>query len=106
MPITFSPPRVQPEVFFMKAHIFLSITPKFQLQIHYTLEVLTENAPTSGIPIFIFSCNFLTASSPVSHTCFCLRREIKSKHELIVQNVSYGSRLISFEWKLHMLKWA
>ena len=31
----------------MKAHIFLIITPKFQLQIHYTLEVIVENVPIS-----------------------------------------------------------
>ena len=38
IPIAASFPRVQPEVvsILMKAHIFLIITPKFQLQIHYT----------------------------------------------------------------------
>ena len=35
----------------MKAYIFLIITLKFQLQIHYTLEVIAENEPISGIPI-------------------------------------------------------
>ena len=42
--------RAQPEVDFfwyqMKAHIFLITSPKFLLQIHYTLEVVTENVPT------------------------------------------------------------
>ena len=51
-------PRVQPEVvrFWcqMKAHIFLIIIPKFQPQIHHTLEVIAENVPISGIPIFIY----------------------------------------------------
>ena len=49
----------------MKAHIFLIITPKFQVQIHFTLEVIAENVPISGIPILIFLCIFVTASSPV-----------------------------------------
>ena len=81
MPITFSSPRVQPEVvlfwYQMKAHIFLIITPKFQLQVHNTLEVIAENVPISGIPIFIFLCIFITASSPVLHNCFCPGRENK-----------------------------
>ena len=29
--------------------MFLIITSKFQLQIHYTLEVMAENVPVSGI---------------------------------------------------------
>ena len=63
----------------MKAHIFLIMTPKFQLQIHYTLEVIAENVPISGIPIFIFLCIFIIAlaSPPVSNTYFCPRRENK-----------------------------
>ena len=51
-------PRVQPEVVLfccqIKAHIFLIINPKFQLQICYTLEVIAENVHISGIPILIF----------------------------------------------------
>ena len=61
MLITFSSPRVQLEVvgffFFwyqMKAYIFLITTPKFELQIHYTLEIIAENVLISGIQIFIF----------------------------------------------------
>ena len=61
----------------MIAHIFLIVTPKFQLQIHYSLEVIAENVPISGIPIFNFLFIFITASSTVSHTCFCPRRENK-----------------------------
>ena len=38
----------------MKAHIFLITTLKFQLQIHYTMEVIAEDVPISGIPILIF----------------------------------------------------
>ena len=62
-------PMMQPEVvrFWcqMKAHTFLIITLKFQPQIHYTLEAIAENVPISGIPIFIFLCIFITASTPV-----------------------------------------
>ena len=85
MPITFSSHRVrvQSEVAFfwyqMKANIFLITTPKFQLQIHCTFEVIAENVPISGIPILNFFCIFITASSPVSNICFCPRRENKSK---------------------------
>ena len=39
-------------VLFCIAHIFLIIIPKFQLQIHYTLEVIiTENVSISGTPL-------------------------------------------------------
>ena len=58
VPIAAPSPRAQPEVVFfwcqMKGHIFLIITPKFQLQIHFTLEVTTENVLISGIPICFF----------------------------------------------------
>ena len=52
----------------MKTFIFLIIIPKFQLQIYYTLEVLIICRP---IPILILLCIYITASSSVSHTCFC-----------------------------------
>ena len=71
----------------------------------YTLEVVVENIPISSrpIPILIFLCIFITISSPVSHTHFCSRREDKKQPcGKIVQNVSQGSRLISWEWKIHM----
>ena len=32
----------------MKTHIFSHYNPKFQLQIHYTLKLIAENAPISG----------------------------------------------------------
>ena len=112
VPIAFSSPRAQPEVpvvlFWcqMKAHIFLIITPKFQLQIHYGilyLVVTTENVPISGIPILIFLCIFISASSSVSHTYFCPRREIRSNLEVkFVQNVSQGSRSISYNENTHV----
>ena len=91
VPIAFSSPRALPEVVLfwcqMKAHIFLIITPKFQLQIYYTLEVKAENVPISSIPILIFLYTFMTALSSVSHTYFCPSRENK-KHPwgTIVQN--------------------
>ena len=50
----------------MKAHIFLIIIPKFQLQIHHTLEVIRENIPISGVPILNFLRIFITDSSLVS----------------------------------------
>ena len=80
-------PRAQLEVvpFFwcqMKPHIFLIIAPKFQLQIHYTSEVIAENVPISDIPILIFICIFITVSSPVSYTYFCPGKKIKSNLEV------------------------
>ena len=86
VPTAFLSHRAQPEVvlfwYQMKAHIFLIVTWKFQLQIHYTLAVIAENVPISGIPIFIFLCIFITASSPVSHSYFCPRREYRSNPEV------------------------
>ena len=52
--------------FQMKAHTFLIIT----LQIHNTLELTAENVPISAIPILIFVCIFMTASSSMSHSFF------------------------------------
>ena len=82
--------------------------PKFQLQIHCILKVIADNVPISGvIPILIFLCIFKIALTPVSHTYFCPRRERKkSPWSKIVPNVSYGSRSISLQWKIHMSKWA
>ena len=60
----------------MKAHTFLIITPKFQLEMYYNLSVMAENVPMYGIPIFI------AASSQVSHSYFCPRRENRSKLEV------------------------
>ena len=82
VPITFSPPGLNGIITFwcqLKAHIFLSITPKFQLQIHYTLAVVAENLSISGIPTLIFLCIFITALFPVSHSYICPRRENKKQ---------------------------
>ena len=67
VPIAFAYPQgsTRSSTFFwyqMKAHIFLIITPKFQLRIHCTLAVVAENVPFSSIPILIFSCIFITVS--------------------------------------------
>ena len=89
------------------AYIFLIIAPKFQLQIHYILEVLAEKCrPTCTYFRYtnlIFLFIFITASSPVGHTYFCPRRENRKQHwGKILQNVSKGSRWISCKWKIHM----
>ena len=62
----------------MKAHFFLITIPNFQLQIHNTWEVITENVLISGIPILILSCIFITASSPVSHSYFAPQVKLRS----------------------------
>ena len=64
----------------MKAPYFLIITQKFQLQIHYTLQVIAENVAISDIPILIL-CIFITASSPMSHI-FAPKEKIKSYLEV------------------------
>ena len=50
-------PRTQLEVVYIlmsnEAHIFLIMTPKFQLQIQYCLEGTAENVPIIGIPNLI-----------------------------------------------------
>ena len=74
----------------MKARYFLTIIPKFQLQIHYTLEGTAENVQVIGVPILIILCIYITASSPVSHTYFCPRKENKKQATgETSQNVSY-----------------
>ena len=47
---------------------FSHYDPKISQQIHYILEVIAENEPISDIPVMIFLCIFIRASSPVSHT--------------------------------------
>ena len=78
MLITFSSPRVQPEVvhFFyqMKAHIFLFANPKFQLQILCSSGDITKNVKLNVIPENNFLCIFIIASSSGVHTFFCLWR--------------------------------
>ena len=53
-----------------KPMFFLIITPEFQ-HLYYTLAVIAENVPISGIPILIFLCLFITSSSPVSQFYLC-----------------------------------
>ena len=66
MPITFSSPRAQPEVIHfwcqMKAHVFLIVNPKFQLQILCSFGDTTQNANLNGISENNFLCVFITAS--------------------------------------------
>ena len=72
----------QPEVvhFLVSNEIphFLITTPKFQLQIHHTFEVIPENVPIFSIPILIFLCIFITISPTVSHTFFAPGEKIRS----------------------------
>ena len=77
----------------MKAHILLTVIPKFQLQIPCTLKGAAENVQVIGIPILIFLRIYIKSSSPVLLTYLCLRRE-KRKQALYetLQNVSYKSR--------------
>ena len=81
-PLHSHPPGLNQKWYFfwsqIKAHIFLIITQKFQLQIHYMLAVIAENVPIFGIPILIFLCIFITGTFPVSHSYFCPRRENKN----------------------------
>ena len=80
VPITFLSPRGQPEIVLfwcqIIAHIFSYYNPIISAS-NYTLEVTAENVSISDIPILIFLCIFITASSLVSHTNFCPRRENK-----------------------------
>ena len=89
----------------MKANIFLITTQKFQLQIHSTWEILAENVPISGIPVFLFLWIFIIASSPVSHV-FCSRRENKKQHwvELLVWG-TVESRGISMIKATHLSRY-
>ena len=48
----------------MKAHIFLFVNPKFQLQILYSFGDITKNVKLNGIPENNFLCVFIIASSP------------------------------------------
>ena len=56
----------------MKAHIFLIVNPKFQLQILCSFGDITKCVKLKGIPENNFLCIFIIASSPGVHTFFCL----------------------------------
>ena len=93
VPIALSSPTAQPEVVLFlvsnESPYFSHYNPKIQLQIHYSLAVIAENVPVSGIPIFIFLRIFITALSPVSHSyCYPRRENKKQPSGKIVQNVS------------------
>ena len=82
----------------MKAHIFVIIVSKFQLQIHYTLEVITENVPISSILILIFLCIFMTASFPVSHFfTFASGEQIRSNLEVKLHKMCLRGQGQSFD---------
>ena len=73
----------------------------------YTSAVTAENLPISGIglPILIFLCIFITASSPVSHSYFCPRRENKKQPwGKIVQHCVSGVKVDQLRMKIHMPK--
>ena len=88
----------------MKAHIFLIIILKFHLQILCSFWDTAENVTITGIPISNFLCIYITASSPVSHTYFCPRRENKKQPwGKFVQNVSGGQgQLVAESEKTHV----
>ena len=65
----------------MKAHIFLIITSKFQLQICYTLEVIAENVPVSCVPVLIFLRIFITAFPQCHILVFVSEEQIRSNLE-------------------------
>ena len=81
MPITFS--GLNRKYFFSVSNespYFPHYNPKISTA--YTFEVIAENVPDSGISILIFLCIF-----PVSHICFCPRRENISKLEVELRKI-------------------
>ena len=48
----------------------------------HTLAVIAENVPISSIPILIFLCIIITASSPVSHSYFPPGEKIRNNLEV------------------------
>ena len=68
---------------------FSHYNPKILASNHYTLEVIPENEPISSIPILIFLCIFIIASSLVSQPYVWLRKANKKQPcGKIAQNVS------------------
>ena len=74
-------PRVQPEVVCVlvsnESPYFSHYNPKISALNSLYFGSYSRNVYISGIPIFTFLCIFITASSPVSYTCFWPRRENK-----------------------------
>ena len=91
----------------MKAHIFLIANLKFRFQTPCSFGDMAENVKFIGIPIYNFLCIYIIASSPGLHTLFCLCRVNKKLPQgETSQNTFQRSRLISWKWKIHMVKWA
>ena len=90
----------------MKAHIFLIANLKFRLQTPCSFGDMAENVKLIGIPINIFLCIYIIASSPGLHTLFCLWRVNKKLPQgETSQNTFQRSRSISWKCKIHMVKW-
>ena len=86
----------------MKAHIFLITNPKFQLQILCSLGDITKMVKLNGIPENNL-CIFIIASSPGTHTFFCLWRVNKKLPQgETSQNAFQRSRSINWQWKICM----
>ena len=91
----------------MKAHIFLIANLKFRLQTPCSFRDMAENVKLIGIPINNFLCIYIIASSPGLHTLFCLWRVNKKLPQgETSQNTFQRSRSISWQCKIHMVKWA
>ena len=91
----------------MKAHIFLIPNLKFRLQTPCSFGDMAENVKLIGIPINNFLCIYIIASSPGSHTLFCLWRVNKKLPQgETSQNTFQRSRSISWKCKIHKVKWA
>ena len=90
----------------MKAHILLIANLKFRLQTPCSFGDMAENVKLIGIPINNFLCIYIIASSPGSHTLFCLWRVNKKLPQgETSQNTFQRSRSISWKCKIHMVKW-
>ena len=74
------------------------ITPKFQLQIYYTLAFITENVPTSStsVPISIFLCINIPASSQCYIIIF-VPREKRSNLEVKLYKMCLSGQSVKNE---------
>ena len=88
----------------MKAHIFLIITPKYQLWIHYTFALIAENAPISGIPILIFLSIFITASPQCHILIFASGEKTRSNLEVKFYKMCLGVTVYQLRVKIHESK--
>ena len=91
----------------MKAHIFLIVNPKFQLQIICSFGDITKSVKLNGIFGNNSFCIFIIVSSPGVPTFFCLWRVNKKQPQgETSQNAFQRSRSINQKWKICMLEWA